>query len=65
MDLFVGAEDVRVVLDEVPHAQKAVQDAGELVSVQVPGLRKPQRQVTVRVSREAEEERSGRGSSWA
>ncbi len=34
LDLFLGAEDVPVVLGEVAHAQKAVEHARGLVAVQ-------------------------------
>ena len=37
LDLVVGAEDVRVVLDEVADAQQAVERAARLVAVQWPG----------------------------
>ena len=47
LDLLLGAEDVRVVLDEVPHAQQAVQRAARLVAVQVAGLGVAQRQLAV------------------
>ena len=38
LDLVLGAEDVGVVLDEVAHAQQAVQRAARLVAVQEAGL---------------------------
>ena len=41
LDLLVRAVDVRVVLDEVAHAQEPVQHPGQLVPVEVPGLREP------------------------
>ncbi len=50
------AVDVRVVLDEVANAEEPVQDAGELVPVQVAGLREAQRQVAIGMRRERIEE---------
>ena len=47
--LLVRAEDVRVVLDEVPNPQEPVEHAGELVPVQVPGLGEAKRQLPVAV----------------
>ena len=50
------AVDVSVVLHEVADAEKAVQDAGELVPVQVAGLRQAERQLAVAVRRQRVEE---------
>ena len=49
LDLLGGAEDVRVVLREHPHAQEPVEGAGQLVAVQDAGLGHPQRQLAVAV----------------
>src|SRR5579884_360199 len=47
LDLRVLAEDVAVVLRDVPHAQQAVQRAGGLVPVQRARLGHPERQLAV------------------
>src|SRR5687767_2287639 len=47
VDLVRRAEDVRVVLDEMPHAEKPVELARLLGSVQVAGLGEAQRQLAV------------------
>ena len=47
LDLVLGAEDVRVVLRDVPHAQQAVQRAGRLVAVHEALLGVADRQVAV------------------
>ena len=49
LDLLLGAEDVGVVLGEVPHAQQPVQHAAGLVAVQQTGLGVAHRQVAVGV----------------
>ena len=49
VDLLLGAEDVRVVLCELAHAQEAVQRARGLVAVQQAGLVVADRQVAVGV----------------
>ena len=49
LDLLGRAEDVRVVLREHPHAQQAVERAGQLVAVQHARLGHPQRQLAVAV----------------
>ena len=66
VERLVGrAEDVRVVLDEVAHAQQAVQRAGQLVAVQQPRLGVAHRQVAVGPLLHPEELRVARGSSSA
>ena len=50
LDLLLGAEDVRVVLDEVADAQQAVQRAARLVAVHEAGLGVADRQVAVGVA---------------
>ena len=65
LDLLLGAEDVRVVLGEVAHAQQPVQHAGGLVAVQQARLEVAHRQVAVGVAAASRTGGSGRGSSSA
>src|SRR6185436_16502850 len=60
LNLLARAVDVRVVLDEVPHAQKTVEDSRELVAVQVPRLGEAQGELAVRMRRERVEEAMAR-----
>ena len=55
VDLLARAEDVRVVLGDVPHARQPVQRPGELVAVQRRGLRVADREVAVAVELAAEQ----------
>src|SRR5205823_1430238 len=55
-DLLASAEDVRIVLSDVPHAGEPVERAGELVAVQRRGLRIPKREIAVAAQRTPEEE---------
>ena len=51
LDLLLRAEDVGVVLRDVPHAQEPVQRAARLVAVHQPHLRVADRQVAVGAAR--------------
>ena len=65
LDLLVRAEDVGVVLRQVADAEEPVQDAGELVPVQVAGLREAEGQITIGMRREPNRGGSAPGSSSA
>ena len=65
LDLLRRAEDVRVVLRDVPHAQQPVQRPGELVAVQRRRLGVAERQLAVAAQPAAEEAACARGSSSA
>ena len=65
LDLLLGAEDVAVVLGEVPRAQQPVQRAAQLVAVQQPRLGVADGQVAVGVRLQSSRAGSGRGSSSA
>ena len=56
LDLLFGAEDVRIVLRDVPNAEQAVQRARKLVPVQRGGFRVAQREVAIAAQLASEEE---------
>ena len=65
LDLLAGAEDVRVVLGDVPDPGEPVQGAGALVAVQRRRLGVAQRQLAVAAQLVARRAACARGSSSA